>query len=108
MKKIRRKLNAKLFVFDLVIVKVNTLKRIKCPLLSYKCLSTLISYLYELFKPSEDGLHCLFERSKRVIACYLLHVYLNKCEFYFLLLHINKTNIFCVLISNGRALSMTK
>ena len=38
----------------------------------------------------------------------LFHVYLNKCEFQFLLLHINKTNTFCFLIDNGRVTGTTK
>ena len=38
----------------------------------------------------------------------LFHVYLNKCEFQFLHLHINKTNTFCFLINNGRVTGKTK
>ena len=38
----------------------------------------------------------------------LFHVYLNKCEFQFLRLHINKTNTFCFLIDNGRVTGTTK
>ena len=32
----------------------------------------------------------------------LFHVCLNKFEFHFLRLHINKTNLLCFLISHGR------
>ena len=35
------------------------------------------------------------------ISC-IFHVYLNRREFHFLRLHINKTNQFCFLINNGR------
>ena len=38
----------------------------------------------------------------------LFHVYLNKCEFQFLRLHINKTNTFCFLIDNGLVTGTTK
>ena len=38
----------------------------------------------------------------------LFHVYLNKCEFQFLRLHIDKTNTFCFLIDNGRVTGTTK
>ena len=38
----------------------------------------------------------------------LFHVYLNKCEFQCLCLHINKTNTVCFLIDNGRATGTTK
>ena len=31
----------------------------------------------------------------------LFHVYLNTCKFHFLLVHIDKTNKFCFLMSNG-------
>ena len=36
----------------------------------------------------------------------LLRVYLNKCEFHFLQLHINKTNTCCFIIDNGRVPGM--
>ena len=36
----------------------------------------------------------------------LFHVYLNRFEFHFLWLHINKTNKFCILIYNGRVPGM--
>ena len=32
----------------------------------------------------------------------LFHVYLNKCEFNFSRLHVNKINKFCLLLNNGR------
>ena len=38
----------------------------------------------------------------------LFHVYLNKCEFHFLRLHVNKKNNFCFLLYNGRVRGMTK
>ena len=38
----------------------------------------------------------------------LFHFYLNKCEFQFLRLHINKTNTFCFLLDNGRVTDTTK
>ena len=38
----------------------------------------------------------------------LFHVYLNRCEFHFLRLHINKTNLFCFIIDNGRVSTMVK
>ena len=38
----------------------------------------------------------------------LFHVYLNKCDFQFLRLHINKTNTFCFLIDKGRVTGTTK
>ena len=38
----------------------------------------------------------------------LFHVYLNKGEFQFLLLHIIKTNTFCFFIDNGRVTGTTK
>ena len=33
----------------------------------------------------------------------VFHVYLNKFEFHFLRVHINKTNKFCFFMHNGRA-----
>ena len=38
----------------------------------------------------------------------MFHVYLNKCEFQFLRLHINETSTFCFLIDNGRVTGRTK
>ena len=38
----------------------------------------------------------------------LFHVYLNKSEFQFSRLHVNKINIFCFLLNNGRVPGMTK
>ena len=38
----------------------------------------------------------------------LFHVYLNRCEFNFLRLHIDKTNQFCIIIDNGRVPGMVK
>ena len=38
----------------------------------------------------------------------LFHVYLNKCEFHFSRLHVNKINNFCFLLSNVRVPCMTK
>ena len=45
-------------------------------------------------------------RGKRALQD-LFHVYLNKCEFQFLRLHINKTNTFCFLIDNGHVTGTT-
>ena len=36
------------------------------------------------------------------------HDYLNRCEFHFLRLHINKTNKYCFIIDKGRVPSMVK
>ena len=38
----------------------------------------------------------------------LFHVYLNRFEFYFLWLHINKTNKFCFFMHNGRVPCIAK
>ena len=38
----------------------------------------------------------------------LFHAYLNKWEFQFLRLYINKTNTFCFLIDNGRVTGASK
>ena len=38
----------------------------------------------------------------------LFHVYLNKFEFHFLRLHINKTNKYCFFIHNGRVTGIVK
>ena len=38
----------------------------------------------------------------------LFHVYLNKCEYHFSRLHVNKINNFCFLLNNGRVPCMTK
>ena len=38
----------------------------------------------------------------------LFHVYLNKFEFHFLRLHVNKINNFCFLLNYRRAPCMTK
>ena len=38
----------------------------------------------------------------------LFHVYLNKCEFHFSRLHVNKINNFCFLLNNGQVPGMTK
>ena len=38
----------------------------------------------------------------------LFHVYLNRFEFHFLRLHINKTNKFCFFMHNGRVLGIAK
>ena len=38
----------------------------------------------------------------------LFHDYLNKCEFHFSRLRVNKINNFCFLLNNGRVLGMTK
>ena len=38
----------------------------------------------------------------------LFHVYLNKCEFHFSRLHVNKKNNFCFLLNNGHVPCMTK
>ena len=38
----------------------------------------------------------------------LFHVYLNKFEFHFLRLHINKTNKYCFFIHNGRVTGIAK
>ena len=32
----------------------------------------------------------------------LFHVYLNKCEYHFSRLHVNKISNFCFLLNNGR------
>ena len=39
---------------------------------------------------------------------YLFHVYLNRLEFHFLQLHINKTNKFCFFMHNGRVPDIAK
>ena len=36
----------------------------------------------------------------------LCHVYLNRCDFHFLRMHINKTNKFCLIIHNGHVPGM--
>ena len=38
----------------------------------------------------------------------VFHVYLNKCEFYFSRLHVNKIYNFCFLLHNGCVPGMTK
>ena len=38
----------------------------------------------------------------------LFHVYLNKCEFHFSRLHVNKINNFCFHLNNGGVPGMTK
>ena len=38
----------------------------------------------------------------------LFHVYMNKCEFHFSRLHVNKINNFCFLLINGCVPCMTK
>ena len=38
----------------------------------------------------------------------LFHVYLNKCEFHFSRLHVNRINNCCFLLNNGRVPCMTK
>ena len=38
----------------------------------------------------------------------MFHVYLNRCGFHFLRLHINKTNKVCFLINNGRVPGIAK
>ena len=38
----------------------------------------------------------------------MFHVYLNKFEFRFLRLHVNKTNKFCFFVLNGRVFGIAK
>ena len=38
----------------------------------------------------------------------LFHVYLNKCDFHFSRLHVNKINNFCFLLNNACVIGMTK
>ena len=38
----------------------------------------------------------------------LFHVYLNRCDFTFFRLHINKKHKVCFLVSNGRVPSIAK
>ena len=38
----------------------------------------------------------------------LFHVYLNRFEFHFLWLHINKTSIFCFFVNNRRVPGIAK
>ena len=38
----------------------------------------------------------------------MFHVYLNKFEFHFLRLHINKTNKFCFFMHNRRVIGIAK
>ena len=57
---------------------------------------------------SKDLIKACFENVNICIIRDLFHVYLNKCEFYFLRRHINKTNTFCFFINNGRVPGMAK
>ena len=50
----------------------------------------------------------LFETKFCSLLRDLFHVYLNKFEFHFLLLHINNINKFCFFIYNGRVPGIAK
>ena len=56
-----------------------------------------------------EGLVC-----RQIISCLyfnirdLFNVYLNRFEFHFLWLHINKTNKFCLFMHNGRVPGIVK
>ena len=69
-------------------------------------------WLWQVFEhPSNrNGANVLFHQLKQLyhVVRDLFHVYLNKFEFQFSRLHVNKINNFCFLLNNRRVPCMIK
>ena len=61
------------------------------------CFSECLLWLYRI--------HSVYETK---LIPDLFHVYLNKCEFHFSSLHVNKINNFCFLLNKGCVPCKTK